>query len=81
MKHNNFDYKRDVIKHMKEFLSLFFFEDTKEKNALRQKSLFVLDNMDSSKMIEMNLENISTEEDLFYFEEIDFPIFMFNCPY
>ena len=81
MKHNNFDFKRDVIKHLKEFLSIFFFDDLKEKETQRRKSIFVLDNFDSSKMIEMNLENISTEEDYLYHVEIDFPSFMFNCPY
>ncbi len=80
MKHNNFDFKRDVIKHLKDFLSLFFFENIKDLEKARKKSLFVIDNMDSSKMIDICLENISTEEDYIPLEEIDFPSFMYESP-
>jgi hypothetical protein len=81
MRHNNFDFKKDVIKHLKDFLSLFFFDDPKELEKAKKKSLFIVDNMDSSKMIDICLENISTEEDYKVQEEIDFPSFMYDCPY
>ncbi len=82
MKHNNFDYRRDVIKHLKDFLSLFFFDDVREqeKQTKRRTSLFLTDNFDSSKMIEMCIDNISTEED-YKDEDLLFPSFMFVNPY